>query len=651
MVRRVTARVDVDADGAKQGAAETERSAGRIAGAFDGLKAKAGNAREALAGFGDKVGGIAREKLGPLGDAADKAGIDLDKISPAALAGGAALVGLGAAIAGGIAKMDELVSSTRTYKDAAGLSWEEASKLGGAFHDMGIEAEDGADVLKTMGEIIGTDAAKFDTYGVAIAKANDGSVDMTETLKNVAERFQNMKDPAERAALGSELFGDTWLKIAPVLERGADGVQDLIDSVDESRIVTSESAKAQEDYKRSMRELSDAVGELQMELAQKLVPELAEGAGALARFVKWANDTEDALVGFGAVNRDVHHDAALTGSAIGDAALKMADLALAAGPAAQKTEDLAAAERAAEAAARDQARETADTAQAIKDLEQALDDATAAQERAKASVVTAFESQNRYEQAQRDTAAAMTETTAAADALTTATNEHGAESEQAVKAQADYSRALEDAQQKVYSQAQAAVDLAQKQAEVSGATLTTAEANQVYRDKLVEARDATNDPVLKQALDTKITQYDEFSIKANSSATGVAEANKKLADAKTAVADPALGEALDTAASKFGGLATAAWQAADGMAAAAIRAAANFTPSMPAPVSQESGDPASIAQRFEGQRAGGFAVQRAGVDTGGTAAPTIVIATPIGRPNDVIRWVREELRKLERSER
>ncbi len=596
MVRRVTARVDVDADGAKQGAAETERSAGRIAGAFDGLKGKASGFKDQFASAMGSAQSAAKDKLGPLGDMAEKVGLDFEKLNPKALLAGGAIAGLTTFVAGGIAKFSALTNEVKAYTSAAGVSAEQGSRLNAVFKGLGVEAEDGADVLKTMGEIIGTDAEKFKTYGVEIVKAKDGTTDMVGTLGAVAERFREMTDPAQRAALGSELFGDSWVKIAPLLSGGKAELDDLLGSVSKSALVTDDAIKANDEMAKKLGEARQAIDALQIAAGKEALPELVEdlraavfvleqlnAANDKVNFIGWGKDLADGMnplkSGVELWQRWNDEQERTKGIDLAPTIDRVASAMLAA---AGEAKPLADAERDAARAAEEQARKTADTVTELEALEKAVDDATAAYERAQGAVVTTFEAQLRYDDAVKAAEDAMTATTSAAEALTTATSEHGAESEEATKAQGDYSKALEDAEKRSYDQAAAAVELARKQAEVSGATLTTAEANQIYRDKLVAARDATNDPVLKDALTGRIADFDALSVNANDSATNVATASTKLNEAKTAAGDPVLHEALDIAATKFGALAWNAREAAAGMADAALRAAADFTPSFPA---------------------------------------------------------------------
>lgn len=659
---KIEVELTADAKGLKKGAKEAGDAVEKLAKDADNAAdkvSKAGDKVDAsgkkLSGVGNAAGELAKNRLGPLGDLAEEVGIDFDNMDAKVLAAGAGIAAIGGFAAQGVQKFTALADQVRAVSDASGLSFDTSSRLVAVSDDLGISADT---VAASMGRLAkNIDAGKLDEYGIAAVRAKDGSVDMAATLGNVADAMNRTADPARRAAIGTALFGKSWADLQPVLQQGGKGIREAFASVSDGQIVTEENAQAVRDWQMALDDAQDAVSELQMAIGKELIPQLTLMAKDFAKVTGAVGDLSGKQVGLNDIIAQANPFTAIYNARLRDQSDKAAEAAKSMTGLADKVADAgvraAEAGRASETLARkqdDMATSAKDAAQTLKDLEKALDDATAAQDRAKASVITAFESQNRYEQAQRETAEALATTSTASAALTEATNTYGAESEQAAEAQTTYNQSLQDAEAKVYAQAQAAVDLAQKQADVSGATLDTATANQIYRDKLVEARDATTDPALKQGLSDRITQFDTFSVNANNTATGVAEANTKLAEAKTAVGDSVLHAALDTAASKFGNLASAAWGAADGMAAAAIRAAAMPT-STPMPVSQTSGDPEGLAtQRFSAQRsdAAGFETQRS---SGQAPNVTFVVNHPIGAPNDFIRWAREELRRAERAQR
>lgn len=470
-------------------------------------------------GFGDQLGSAAREKLEPFSGALSKAGIDLEKMGAGGMVAGAAVAGLATFIGGGIQKLDELIASTEQYRAAANLSYEEASKLGGAIHALGIDAETGADVIKTLAEEAGDAPEKFAQFEVEIVKAKDGSVDMVETLKNVSDRFRNMKDPAERAAMGAALFGDTWLEIAPFLERGADGVQELIDGVDDSRIVTEDTVRSQKKFRDAMRDINDSVGELQIALAKDLIPQLADSIGQLADIVDKANDVTQALGGLGNIMEGFRTvaepfklwDKALwplrntlerlrdDGDEVEDAFTDVADA----------TDDAAEAADAAAGKLEIMRRNQADLKTEAENATKALEDQRRALDDLYDSVLDVVDGQIRYEEAIDRADDSVRDLEDSQSKLNDKLNDGESSSEDIADATEDYDDKLRSAMKAIDDAAKAEADKQQAQDAAAGVTWTAWDYTNAYRDALGKARDTINDPNLRQGLDNLWTQVND----------------------------------------------------------------------------------------------------------------------------------------------
>lgn len=556
MVRRVTAKVDVDAAGAREGANETERSAGRIAGVFDGLKGKASSFGDNFKAAGESVLSAAKDKLGPFGDALEKVGLDLEKLNPKAIVAGGGIAALVGFTAQGIQKFSALTKEVQTYTSAAGVSAEEGSRLNAVLKGIGLEAEDGADVLKTLAEVAGTDADKFKTYGVEIAKARDGTVDMTATLGNVAERFRQMRDPAERAAMGSELFGDSWVKVAPILSRGRDGLEDLLGSVSKSSIVTEDAIKANAEMGRKMAELRQGVDNLQIAVGKEALPEFVQDLQALVFVldkVNAANDRVD-FVGFtkgvydatnplkGLVNVWQQWEDEKRGSldispqitAAGEAMLKAAGEAA---PLAKAEEDVARAAQLAKAAQEDNKK-------AADDLKASYEAQKAAADQLHASTLTIAGSALAAESAERNLERSVADVDAKHKALSDTLATTTADSDEAKKATEEYDSALLSAKQAADQHATAQVGLAEQTANAAGQTFTAEQASLVYRDALAKVRDQSTDPSLVDGLNALIGLVD-----ANAATAGYAAQQADAAAAAYARLAAAASGALQTTSS------------------------------------------------------------------------------------------------------
>lgn len=476
-------------------------------------------------GFGDQLGSAAKDKLEPFNDGLQKAGIDLDKMGTGGMVAGAAIAGLTAFVAGGIQKLDELVATTEQYRAAANLSYEEASKLGGAFKNLGIEAETGVDVIKTLAEEAGDAPEKFAQFNIEIGRTSDGSVDMIQTLKNVSDRFSSIRDPAERAALGMSIFGDSWIEIAPLIERGSDGIEDLLENVDKSRIVTEESARKQKEYQQSMRDLTGNVEDLQMALAQDLIPQLADTAENLAKVVEGVNDITESVGGLGNVIdvwrtftepaklwdkalwplrntldrlKDSQED---VNEATEEGADVMEDSTEAVDEQTTKLQEGADAADGAAGKITILKERQEDLKREVEDVTEALDDQRRATDDLYDSVTKIIDADLDYEEAQDRVADSLQDLDDKQRKVNDLIDAGAGDTRDAADAQEDYDDALRDALRAIDDAAKAEADKAQAQAISNGTVFTAQDYTNVYRDSLGKTRDQINDPNLREGLD------------------------------------------------------------------------------------------------------------------------------------------------------
>lgn len=569
----------------------------------------------------------AEERLGAIGDAADALGIDLDKVDTKMLAAGAAIGAGTKLLVDGVQAWGEYVHQVEQYADSAGISTEAASQFAQVFKQFGVEADDGIDALKTLAEEVGDAPEKFKQYSVEIVRAKDGSVDLAATMGNVAERFRTMTDPAQRAAMGAALFGDNWLRIAPLLEKGKKGMDDLLSSVDESLVINDEAIRQQREFEQATNELKNAWQGLQLAIGRDALPRLT----MLAKDLGKVSDATSKLTGstglldtamgvfnpvvslYNARIADADRQAEEAAKSTAGMTSAVAAAGIEAASSGRKQLELAAAEQEAADKADILKRRQDDVARSAQDAAKGVEEHRKQLDLLNGSTMTIVGSELAYRQAQLGTQDSTMQLSSAADELNRLINEQGAESAEAQAAQMSYDKQLLSTMQSIDSQAKSAADLAQKQAEVSGLTFTAEQRMLVYRDALVKVRDSVNDPNLRGGLDSMIGQLD----------TGAANAGRMAANLEAATA-------------------AAARLAAEAAGALAVT---------------NSGQIVGTADRIEGaidrqsfgrQSTAGIGTAR---ETAGAQPVTIVVNSPIGRPNDVVQWMREELRRAERARR
>jgi hypothetical protein len=137
---------------------------------------------------------------------------------------GVAKVGLlaltGAAVAAGVALIGVAVSASKAGEEAlataelVGLSVEEFQKYRHAAGLAEVSSEEFTGSMRNLSRTVG-DAIRgqgevgktFTKLGISLKDANGNTRDTGAILRDVADRFQKIDDPATRASLSMDLFG------------------------------------------------------------------------------------------------------------------------------------------------------------------------------------------------------------------------------------------------------------------------------------------------------------------------------------------------------------------------------------------------------------------------------------------------------------
>ncbi|MDQ3756502.1 MAG: hypothetical protein M3394_01470, partial [Actinomycetota bacterium] len=242
-------------------------------------------------------------KLGPAGGMAESA---LARItSGAGTAGSALQTGLaGGAVAGaaglaalavkGVSSFVSLASEVRNFARASGASAEEASRWVAVADDMGIESEKLSSSLFKLGKTVGADEEALRKHGIELARNEDGTVNLTETMLNVADAFAGTTDPAKRAEIATAAFGKSGKDLIPILEQGREGLKAFFEGAEGDRqILSQEDLDSAREYELALDNLGDAIGGLERGLGKTLVPLLADAANAAAWAARQTEKAKD----------------------------------------------------------------------------------------------------------------------------------------------------------------------------------------------------------------------------------------------------------------------------------------------------------------------------------------------------------------------
>lgn len=263
-------------------------------------------------------------------------------------------------------------------------------------------------------------------------------------------------------------------------------------------------------------------------------------------------------------------------------------------------------------------------------LRQEIDELTESYNKEQEAILESINADLALESASRKTGRAERDLQKKYTELAEVQAEYADDSEEVVSAK----EAVEDATEGLIDQAvreATSVQAAMKARVESGdAAYTAAEMTDAYVGKLRELRDRFTDPAVKSALDEMIGRLDK-----NASSAGTAAAAYRE---------------LEAAVKRIKRNETVSAFAELGLVAPPEDPA-------PSPPGRAAGGPVSANRPYVVGEAGPelFVPQRSGsiipnnqLAGGG---PTFIINSPIGEPTAVVRWMREELRKLERGQR
>lgn len=443
------------------------------------------NAETAASGFANTLktklssalDGIS-QKFPAVGKVAEKFGMDTNAALGAAVPAAAATAG--AAIAGfavkSISDFQNTAQEVLHFKEVAGGTAESASRWVETFNDYGVSADTAGSLVGKLARVTETAPDSIEKYGVSIAHAKDGSIDLNATLLNVIDTLHNAPDASTQAALGTAAFGKGWQDMAKVIDVGAQGIKQDFDSISGGQIFSEKDLQNSEEFRLALDNLSDAVAGVENAIGAEAIPVLTEFLTLMQELAGAAELVPEPLAKIAEAAAKFNPIALpfTAGKAALDALTGSTDqYVTAVGPVSSLTHQVAgsvadlAAQEKLDKAAKD------DLAKSIDGLnnlsEQTLKLFGAMQDAALAQI----DSEVGYNRAVEDVGKSLVGYQEAAAAATDATNQHGAASTEAADA-ADRldgsSRTLEDS---VTKAAAAAAQYAQDQANAAGATFTT----------------------------------------------------------------------------------------------------------------------------------------------------------------------------------
>lgn len=125
-------------------------------------------------------------------------------------------------------------------------------------------------------------AAAFADMGIAVRDANGELKSADGLLLEVADKFAGYQDGAAKSALAQELFGKSGAKMIPLLNSGAQGIQELTAQARQLGLVVSqETASAAEQFNDSLTTMGGVTDGMANQIAAQMLPTMNDFTGLL----------------------------------------------------------------------------------------------------------------------------------------------------------------------------------------------------------------------------------------------------------------------------------------------------------------------------------------------------------------------------------
>ena len=232
--------------------------------------------------------------LSALGGAFKNLGGSLATVGKRLGIAGVAAAGAAAGVVALAKSGTDLADSANKQAQALGLAIDEYGRLSFAASQSGVDAGTFGTAITRLNQEIGKAAdgnkaavAKFQELGISIRGAG-GRIKPTEQLiQELANRFAQLPDGAEKSALATELFGRAGARLLPLLNGGADGIRNLGDEATRLGIVfTKEQAVIAEGMNDALEALSAGVSGTRAQIGLLFAPSITEAARGLQKLIE-----------------------------------------------------------------------------------------------------------------------------------------------------------------------------------------------------------------------------------------------------------------------------------------------------------------------------------------------------------------------------
>jgi hypothetical protein len=156
--------------------------------------------------------------------------------------------------------------------------------------NIGVTAEDASRLIQVADDV----RISYESIGTATKIAQKQGIDVSiEGLKKLAAQYKSLPAGIERSQFLLKTFGKSGLEMGKLMEKGADGIDQMSKAVEGNLVLTKEAIQISDDYQASVDTLGDAWKGFLMGPAQGVVKWLGDSAKGWAYQLKLTQLVKD----------------------------------------------------------------------------------------------------------------------------------------------------------------------------------------------------------------------------------------------------------------------------------------------------------------------------------------------------------------------
>jgi hypothetical protein len=219
------------------------------------------------------------------------------------VAGGAAAVGAGVAIAAALNSAGDAAaaygSQVLTVQRLTGASAEESSKWAAILGRYGVDATGAGRIIKSLDTAIVGQSKALKAAGIATQDASGHNRSAQAVLADLAQYYSTATDKTAATALAAKVLGKGYLSLLPILANGKAGIDDITASAERNGLILSQDqVNACKAYNAAVKDNEESAKGLTVQLGLMMLPLKTLAEKWLAGVLQWFNKLSPEMKNF-----------------------------------------------------------------------------------------------------------------------------------------------------------------------------------------------------------------------------------------------------------------------------------------------------------------------------------------------------------------